>query len=228
MAPFASRLFDRYDREVVSLAVLADERPAWRPSQFGYGRWGCRLAFEFPVVKLLDRAADLPALEAEPNPFAAFVLAHLLAQQTRQDPERRRVWKVRLIRGLYERGLGAEDIRRLFRLVDWLMELPPALEQQMRHELQQYEEEKQMPYISSIERIGREEGRQEGRLEGRQEGRTEGLLRGIETALALRFGEAGVRLLPEVRLLHDPDRLEAILTQIPTVATPEDLRRLWQ
>src|SRR5438128_883875 len=28
------RLFDRYDREVVSLAVLGDDRPGWRPSHF--------------------------------------------------------------------------------------------------------------------------------------------------------------------------------------------------
>ncbi len=29
------RTFDRYNRRVVSLAVLADERPGWRPDQFG-------------------------------------------------------------------------------------------------------------------------------------------------------------------------------------------------
>src|SRR5262249_13707694 len=34
------RIFDRYDREVVSLAILADDNPTWRPSRFGYGRWG--------------------------------------------------------------------------------------------------------------------------------------------------------------------------------------------
>lgn len=30
------RLFDRYHRQVVSMAVLGDERPGWRPAQFGY------------------------------------------------------------------------------------------------------------------------------------------------------------------------------------------------
>jgi hypothetical protein len=48
------RIFDRYDREVVSFAVLADDDPDWRPSQFGYGRWGFRTGTEFPIVKLLD------------------------------------------------------------------------------------------------------------------------------------------------------------------------------
>jgi len=45
------RLFDRYNRKVASLAVLADERPAWRPDQFGYSLWGCTIGFRFPVVK---------------------------------------------------------------------------------------------------------------------------------------------------------------------------------
>jgi hypothetical protein len=41
------RLFDRYDREVISLAVLADDDPNWRPSRFAYGRWGFRTGTEF-------------------------------------------------------------------------------------------------------------------------------------------------------------------------------------
>ncbi len=47
---FAARMFDYnlairqlYNRTVVSLAVLCDDRPGWRPSTFGYGAWGCRL-----------------------------------------------------------------------------------------------------------------------------------------------------------------------------------------
>ena len=65
------RLFDRYNRTVVSLAVLADERAGWRPDRFGYSLWGCTVGFQFPVVKLLDYAADEAALEVNANPFAA-------------------------------------------------------------------------------------------------------------------------------------------------------------
>src|SRR5947209_12902059 len=94
------RLFDRYNRKVASLAVLGDDRPGWRPDRFGYDLWGCSVGIQFPVAKLLDYAADVAALEADPNPFAAVVLAHLKTQETRQDPEARRAWKVRLVRGL--------------------------------------------------------------------------------------------------------------------------------
>jgi len=99
---------------VVSLAILGDEDPNWRPSRFEHGRWGCRAGIEFPVFKLLDYAVHEQVLEADPNPFALLVLAHLKTLQTRRDPAAREGWKVRLVRGLYGRGLGAEDVRRLF------------------------------------------------------------------------------------------------------------------
>ena len=85
---FSRRMFDYntsayklYNREVVSLAVLCDGRASWRPSAFGYGRWGSRTEITFPVVKLLDYADDLESLEKNQNPFAVVVLAHLQARR---------------------------------------------------------------------------------------------------------------------------------------------------
>jgi flagellar biosynthesis/type III secretory pathway protein FliH len=72
-------------------------------------------------------------------------------------------------KGLYEGGLTKQDIVELFRLLDWMMQLPESLELAFRDEIRQFEEEKHMPYISSIERLGREEGRQEGRQEERED-----------------------------------------------------------
>ena len=48
------RLFDRYDRPVVSLAVLSDTRRNRRPDRYGYHLWGCEVGIKFPVVKLRD------------------------------------------------------------------------------------------------------------------------------------------------------------------------------
>src|SRR5262249_42906915 len=70
MYVYNHRIFDRYDREVISLAILADDDPDWRPNQYGYGRWGFQTDTTFPIVKLLDYAAHSQALEADPNPFA--------------------------------------------------------------------------------------------------------------------------------------------------------------
>lgn len=42
------RIFDRYDRKVVSLAVLADRQKGWRPTGYGYELWGSRWVSRFP------------------------------------------------------------------------------------------------------------------------------------------------------------------------------------
>src|SRR5262249_36433329 len=37
------RIYDRHRRTIISLAVLGDEEPHWRPDRFEYGRFGCRM-----------------------------------------------------------------------------------------------------------------------------------------------------------------------------------------
>jgi hypothetical protein len=48
------RIDDVYDRPVISIAILADDEPGWRPGPYVYGRWGCGGEFHYPTVKLLD------------------------------------------------------------------------------------------------------------------------------------------------------------------------------
>ena len=109
------RLFDRYGHQVASFAVLSDPNPDWRPDQFGYDLWGCEVKLRFPIVKLLDYASAWEALEANPNPCAVVTMAHLKTQEARRSHRRRLEWKLRLVKGLYERGYSREDVLELFR-----------------------------------------------------------------------------------------------------------------
>jgi hypothetical protein len=118
---------------------------------------------------------------------------------------------VRLVKGLYERGLSPEDVRQLFRFIDWVMELPPALEQLFEEEIYRFEEEKRMPYMTSFERRAR----------------TEELLAGIELGLDLKFGAAGLQLMAEVKEITDVEVLRAVRQAIKTAASPDELRRIW-
>lgn len=213
------RIFDHYNRTVVSLAVLGDDEPAWRPGRFSYDNWGCGVTFLFPTVKLLDYGEQEAALEAAPNPFAAVVLAHLKTLETRGDPETRRDWKVRLVKGLHERGWPPEDVHNLIRFIDWLMELPGLQEEIFWQEVHTYQEEKHMPFVDIFERKATEKGMREGLREG--------LLDTIELGLELRFGDFGLQLMSEIRPIQDLDVLRAIRQAIKTVVAPEDLRPLW-
>ncbi len=94
----------------------------------------------FPVVKFLDLAAAEALLETSANPFARIVLAHLKARETRDNPADRHAWKILLVRRLSKSGLNAKDVRELFRLIDWMMELPDRLNNVFWQEVDQIQE----------------------------------------------------------------------------------------
>ena len=165
MYSYNYRLFDRYDRPVASFAVINDEASNWQPGQFAYELWGCTVSFTFPVVRLLDYRVRWQELEHDDNPFATVVMAHLKALETQHDAEQRSFWKFYLIRRLYERGYARQAVLNLFHFVDWLLRLPHELELRLKLQIEAMEAEKQMRYITSIERLAREEGREEGREE---------------------------------------------------------------
>jgi len=118
------RLFDRHHWQVASMAVLTDTNPRWRPTQFSYELFGCRVSLDFPIAKLLDYGQDWPKLETDDNPFAVVTMAHLQTQATRKKPAERYTVKLRLTKLLYQRGYSRRYIVDLYRFIDWIMTLP--------------------------------------------------------------------------------------------------------
>lgn len=123
------------------------------------------------------------------------------------------------VRGLYAKGWDKEQVRSLFRFIDWMLDLPPELEEQLAEQLSQFEEEKQMPYVTSIERLALKKGREEGREEG--------LLEGIESVLEIRFGKEAAPIMTQVRHLSSTAVLEKVLQAAKTVKRPKDLAAVW-
>ncbi len=234
MYTYNYRLFDRYERQVASLAILGDDRSAWRPDHYGYELWGCKVNLEFPIVKLLDYRKQWADLEQSRNPFAALVMAHLHTQATRKKPDERYALKWNLTRRLYEQGYAKRDIQLLFRFIDWLMALPPELESKFEEMLSTYEEKQKMPYITSIERIGIEKGIQQGIQQGVQQGIQQGVQQGrlqnarksVMQALNIRFGEIPPPLATSINQIDDPTRLELLLEKAITVESVEVFERV--
>ena len=218
------RLYDYHRRHVASLAVLADEQAGWRPSEFGYELWGCRVALAFPSVKLLDYRQQWSSLEESPNPFATVVMAHLKAQETRHDTAERQTWKLWLIRRLYQLGYDRQKIIGLYGFIDWVLQLPKPEASAFWHDLREIEEEKGMPYVTSVERIGIEKGLQQGSAgcsrvgrKGRQEGQAEMVLR----VLSRRLGAVPSDLALRIRGLPDPQLLSLMDVVVTATTLPE-------
>jgi len=209
------RLFDRYRRDVVSLAVLTDAQAGFRPSGYERGRWGCSLRFRFPMVKLLDWRDRTAALEADRNPFALVALAQLQAMAYRNGPARKSA-KLRLIRFLYRRDYTREQILAWFRVLDWMLRLPEDLDREFREELIAFEEETQMPYVTSVERIGIQKGLEQGR----KQGEAAMLLR----QMALKFGPPSEEVRARIEAA-DADTLLDWSARILTAERVEDIFR---
>ena len=204
------RIFDRYSRDVVSLAVLTDENDRFRPEAYRFGFGDFRLEMAFPVVKLLDYRERWEELEKSDNPFSVVVMAHLKAQETRRKTQKRFEWKLRLTRMLYERGYGKEEVLGLYRFIDWIISLPEALEETYHEEIIKEEEVKAMPYITTAERIGRKKGLEQGLEQGLQQGMLEEARAMVLEALDARFGEVPLRLVEHIRSVSDRDLLKTL------------------
>ena len=102
MCVYNCRIWDRYQRPVVSLALLIDEDPRFRPDRFVRQKAGCRLEFTFPIVKLLDYKSE-QELAGDPSPFALASLVQLRKLQAGGDVTSRYGSKL-AFRELYREG----------------------------------------------------------------------------------------------------------------------------
>lgn len=214
MYQYNHRLEDRYGPMPVSLAVLGDYGRTWRPTEFRAGRWGCAVLFTFPVVKIADWRDREEELEQSPNPFAAFALAHLKTVETDRSAADRLEWKLRIVKHLYDRGLGQVDVFQLFRLVDWMMTLPPVEARRFDADFDAFEKEKEVPFVTPREQRLLDKGEAKGRIDG------------VEAVLDIRFGADGLALMPRVRQLTDPAALEALLRASKTAPDLDALRAM--
>ena len=80
----------------------------------------------------------------------------------------------------------ADQLRQVFRLIDLMMHLRPDLETEFEQRLTNLEEERKMPYVTSVERIWEARGRELGEEIGKEIGKEIGEAQGrLSVAVAL-------------------------------------------
>lgn len=176
------RLQDKYpQRRIASLAILTDQGRHHTLGRHEQRLWQTHLSFSFPVVDLQQVGNDRRALENSTNPFAVVVMAQLEAHRTKGDAGARLVTKFTLMKRLYQHGFTRAEVLELLRLIDWMLELPPALEEKLEVQMARFEEEVKMSYVTSFERIAEKRGMQQGEVSGRA--------KMLLKLLVLKFGE---------------------------------------
>ena len=203
-----NRISDNYGREVVSLAVLGDDDPNWRPTRFAYSRWGFISGTKYLMVKLLDFQSRWSELERSLNPFAVVIMAHLSTLDTIGKPNQRFQSKLTLVRGLYERGYNKSEVLELFRLIQWMMVLPKPLAITFKQEFKRIQEEGQVPYITDIE----------------LDGMVKASRGSVVTALETRFEVVPPQVSERLEIIEDINLLKQLLKEAITTASIQEFQ----
>jgi hypothetical protein len=211
MYTYNYRIFDKFRKEVVSLALLTDDNPNFRPSEYQRSRWGCNLLFQYPVVKVIDYRERWAELESRSNPFAIIVCAHLKTFETEGNDQERYKWKKHFILELYQRGMKRETIVKLYKFIDWMMTLPKEMNKNLFAEIKTIEEAKKMPYITTAEQVGREEA----------------LAQGIAVILEIKFGEAGQRLSERIHEIENWEVMQKMMLELKHVKSLSDAEKMF-
>ncbi len=198
------RAFDLHQERILSLAILSDRSPNWRPQHYEHEAFDCRLQFDFPMVKLLDYRDKVAELEHSNNPFALVVLAHLRSLFSRGQAKKE--FKKHLIRLTWQRGYSKKQTGQLLRVVDWMMILPEDLERELRRELAAEEQQYMKQYVTSWERMAKEEGI----LEGQVKGKLEALRGALQETLQLRFQRIPDDVVETINHITELERLQAL------------------
>ncbi len=208
------RAFDLYHKPVIGLAILGDESSSWRPNYYEYGLETSKLRLDFSIVKLLDYQWE--ELEPNNNPFAIMVMAHLKTKSTTSNLQEREQWKWLLVRSLYERGLTKFEIVNLFKFIDKMMTLPPELQRNFKTKINQYEEERQMPFLSTLEEMA---------METTAKSTTR---KNLINLLQKRFGELPESLIETLDKIDDISVLERLHLETISVSSVEEFEGLVQ
>lgn len=237
MFRYAWRIEDRYidgiagpdgtlkKMELVSLAVLTASRGSSTHLTYSWGSLEANSGqFRFRVVHLstwLDRWEQLEK-DAVRNPFAVVVMAQLQAQATSKNGPKRLASKTQIIRLLYRYRYSKKNILRLFRIIDWMMALPAALEPAFEQAMTTIEQEHKMTFVTSIERLGEKRGLEKGLEQGLAQGQHQGEATLLQRLLARKFGPLPKDLQQRIQSAT-PAQLETWSLNILDAATLDDV-----
>jgi predicted transposase/invertase (TIGR01784 family) len=107
------RIYDKYQVEITSIAILSDPNPSYNPNKFEKEFLGTKISFEFNIYKILSQ--DPKVLEASDNPFALVMLTAYQALKNRQMDDAMLIEiKLDLIKRLIAKKFTKKRIQALF------------------------------------------------------------------------------------------------------------------
>ncbi|MGA9225943.1 MAG: hypothetical protein WB217_06325, partial [Mesobacillus sp.] len=176
------KIYDKYNRDVVAIALLTDASGRFQPGKYHRGIFGTEVTYKYNSYKFNDH--NEAELENSSNPFAIAVLAGKYANAAKNDDEKRYRFKYKLMRLVLQKMIQPLDERRIYLsaltyFIDYLLQLPIELTEKLRNEIMISKEAIDLIYLDrknlpptfgELRKMEREEGKIEGKIEGKLEG----------------------------------------------------------
>ena len=148
------RAFDREKREktqIISLAILTDEDPACRPTEYGYEFCGFKLLMQIPIVKLIDYKYNpelIAKMETSDNPMVMVVKAQLKSLELKGADNNRKFEALKeLIRLCYQKKYSQEYTHLILKFFALAIRVPVSYKKSLKEVIIKAEEEFNMEYV---------------------------------------------------------------------------------
>lgn len=179
MLQYYYRIFDRYNENIVSIALITDNRQG-HSNQFESLNFGTTLTYTYNKFNVFD--FDEEELENSTKLFSRALLASIYMNKSKKNMSERSRYKRALLRDVIElENANRTEIRALLYFVDYLLKLPEemskSLTEEMRVEIRkersimhQFQKDDLPPTLAGILDLERQDGVEEGIKEGIKEG----------------------------------------------------------
>ena len=184
------RIFDKYNVDITSLAILSDDNPLFKPHKFEKKFLGTELIFKFNAYKILEQ--DPSVLAASNNPFAIIILTVYYAliekiKKAKQNKTKKNEKndadesnlidiKLDLVRRLKDKEFDDTTIRVIFYFIKNYIRFANSENNRIfENKLEKIypQKNRKMGVVDILIEDAKVEGRVEGRVEGKIEGRVE-------------------------------------------------------
>lgn len=134
MFQYFYRIYDRYDKEIVTLAIMTSPYNSESPTEFHYNYFGTELHYAYNNHKLIDYTNT--TLEQSDKLFSKIVLAAKYKNDTEHNAEKRYTFKEKLMREMIKNDRYSDlEVQAVIYFIDYLLRLPEDLVEQLYNSL---------------------------------------------------------------------------------------------
>lgn len=171
------RCFDRFQKDMIALAILTDENPNYRPSYYEWKKENTAIRYDFGMFKLLDY--EEAYFEKEENPFAAVLQiarSHIRNKQLKTDEDLLSL-KKKLFKNMLLKGHSKHIIRQITGFIKYYVKFDNKeyYSKFERHIDIVNKNQPAMGLLEMLKKIDFENGLEKGIEKGIEKGRTETL-----------------------------------------------------